>query len=82
MLQDKDMGIQILVVAVGNWLNELEIRSMASYPAENNVFQVRNFDSIGDIESTLREAICNGIDNRESHFVITKLQISNEGRQI
>ena len=54
------MGTQILVVAVGNWLNELEIRSIASYPAENNVFQVRNFDSIGNIRSTLKDAICNG----------------------
>ena len=68
MLQDKDMGIQILVVAVGNWLNELEIRSIASYPAENNVFQVRNFDSIGNIRSTLKDAICNGIDSQELHY--------------
>ena len=65
MLQDKDMGILILVVAVGNWLNELEIRSIASYPAENNVFQVRNFDSIGEIRSILKEAICNGTDISE-----------------
>ena len=65
MLQDKDMGILILVVALGNWLNELEIRSIASYPAENNVFQVRNFDSIGEIRSILKEAICNGTDNSE-----------------
>ena len=68
MLQDKDMGIQILVVAVGNWLNELEIRSIASYPAENNVFQVRNFDSIGNIRSTLKQAICNGIDSQEFQY--------------
>ena len=65
MLQDKDMGILILVVAVGNWLNELEITSIASYPAENNVFQVRNFDSIGEIRSILKEAICNGTHNSE-----------------
>ena len=64
LLQDKDLGIQILVVAVGNWLNELEIRSIASYPAEKNVFQVKNFASIGTVKSELKQAICNGMHNK------------------
>ncbi len=56
------MGIHILVVAVGNWLNQLEIQSIASYPAQSNVFQVQNFSSIRTIKSLLKDAICNGTD--------------------
>ena len=57
------MGMQILVVAIGQWINELEINSIASYPAEKTVFSVMDFASIGTIKDSLKQAICNGGSN-------------------
>lgn len=38
-------GITLIVVACGSWLDMDEVRSVASYPTENTVYQ-KNFDSM------------------------------------
>ena len=42
----KRLGIHIIVVAVGNWLNVFEINNMASWPHDRNTFFYRNFESL------------------------------------
>ena len=53
-------GITILVVAVGGWVNWLEVNEVASDPDVNNAFKVDDFDRFGDIQTQLRKTICNG----------------------
>ncbi len=75
------MGMHLLVVAVGTWLNELEINSIASYPSRSNVLRVRDLSSVGAIRGVLKDAVCNGEDDADNsasgHVVFTKRVFTN-----
>lgn len=53
-------GITVLVIAVTDWINYVEVREVASDPDEKNVFYVSDFSKINSIQTVLRNAICNG----------------------
>ena len=52
--------LQILVVAVSQWVNAREIEMMVTYPPEENTFNARSFDDLADIRRPLKRSICNG----------------------
>lgn len=57
----KQTGLTLLVVAVGNWVNRNEIKSIVSEPAEFNVFNASDFDDLQNVKDALIEAVCNGM---------------------
>ena len=52
--------MHILVVAVGDWLNMVEIREIASDPDVQSVFNVEDFDSLTEISGALKQLLCDG----------------------
>ena len=54
-------GITILVVTVGGWVNQFEVKEIASHPAAKNVYNVRNYNSLSSIRRTLSSALCDGM---------------------
>ena len=67
----KAAGISILVVAITNWVNMLEVREIATDADDINVFTVDSVDNIWNLTSRLRRGICNGKDSE------TKIHISD-----
>ena len=54
-------GIQVIVVSVGNIKEtSLLLRSIASNPAERNLFTVQNYNDINRLVDDLVGATCNG----------------------
>jgi len=51
-------GINLMVVAVGSWLNINELKGIVSYPSDRNTLQVDNYESFGSVVHTLRQSIC------------------------
>ena len=66
----RDAGIHILVAIVGTWVNMQEINAIASYPFQENKFQLTNFLSL---DESFREKIWSTICNGElcSRFICT-----------
>ena len=56
----KAAGISILVVAITNWVNMLEVREIATDADDINVFTIDSVDNIWNLTSPLRRGICNG----------------------
>lgn len=54
-------GAHVISVGIGNWLDRYELRAIASYPTELNLINVENFDSITNIRSAIRDAVCNSM---------------------
>lgn len=59
---DRDDDIQLLAVGVGGNTRDAELRSIASYPTNNNVFKVDDFASLDNIIDTVRDSICDATD--------------------
>lgn len=59
-------GITLLVVAVGNWVNRMEINEIASDPDNLNVYSVANLANIDTISTTLRSTVCNNANECNS----------------
>ena len=53
-------GIEILVVAITNWVNMVEIYAIASDPDDMNVYIVEDFDKLTNISLALQSAVCVG----------------------
>ena len=51
-------GIQMVVVAVSNWVNQVEINEIATDPDTANVYNVANFNDITSITSGLKTTLC------------------------
>ena len=49
-----------MVVSVGDQINNLELRGIASQPENSNLFQVEKFSDLQTIVSRLSNAICDG----------------------
>jgi len=56
-------AINIMVVAVGDWLDINEMRGIVSYPSARNTLRVANYDSFGSVVFTLRDSICGSESN-------------------
>ncbi|CAH1788337.1 unnamed protein product [Owenia fusiformis] len=54
-------GTDIFTVAIGNLIDEGELKKIASDPDEEHMYGVDNFDSLGSILNSLRDATCNRI---------------------
>ena len=57
-LRLKAMGVHILVIAIGNWMNKYELGSIASYPESSNIVYISNYDRLSDIRSTFVSFMC------------------------
>jgi len=55
-------SIRLLAIGVGDGTRKEELEAIASYPTDNNVQMVNNFDSLNNIRDGLRDAICNTND--------------------
>ena len=53
-------GVTIIVVAVSDWVNENEVKEIATDPDEHNVIRVINFNQINTIKKKIAEILCNG----------------------
>lgn len=53
-------GVTIIVVAVSDWVNENEVKEMATDPDEHNVIRVINFNQINTIKNKIADILCNG----------------------
>ena len=53
-------GIHIIVVSVGQQVNRLELRALASDPDDKNIFQVERFSQLQGLISQIPGAICDG----------------------
>ena len=52
-------GIVVLVAAVGDWVNMVEVRELASYPDQLNVIAA-DYEFLPSIETQVKRALCNG----------------------
>ena len=57
----RQAGITILVVAISQWVNMMEIHEMATDPDSANAFVVDNFDDFAHIVQGLETSICDGV---------------------
>jgi collagen type VI alpha len=57
----KEAGIHIVSIGVGDWTNKYELRNLASYPSSANYFPVARFTDLRDIQSRIRDLICNNV---------------------
>ena len=57
----KERNIEFIVVAMGKWVNTVEVRGIASDPDDLNVLYVEDIDKLGEHANSLRNLICAGI---------------------
>ena len=55
----KLMGVHIIAISVGGWINKRELDTIASWPASANSINVDNFEDLIDIISDMRDMVCN-----------------------
>ena len=53
-------GVQVIVVAVGEHINLLELRGIASEPIASNLFTTRSFSDLPNFINNVVTATCNG----------------------
>ena len=58
--ETREADIHIIVVAVGGWLNMIEIKEIASDPDDQSVYHVDTFDDLVRIGTALKRTLCNG----------------------
>ena len=51
-------GVTIIVVGVGNQVNDEELNLMATDPDKENVFRIENYDNLPDMVGILSRALC------------------------
>ncbi len=57
---DRNEGIQIIAVGVGNNVRMRELTGMASFPLGSTVFTVEEFEDLGDIVDNITDLVCDG----------------------
>ena len=67
-------GTHIISVGIGDWLNKIELESLASYPAAVNVIFAADYDTLNTLLKPLRDAICAGNTGHPllNYFVFNK----------
>ena len=56
----REAGVHIIVVAIGGWLNHIELKEIASDPDSQSVYHVNSFDDLGRIGTSLKMLLCDG----------------------
>ena len=70
-------GTKLVALGIGSGVDVNELNSMASSPQDRNVFLVRDFGRLSDVEEQLRNSSCSGrytslISEYEIPLVIVK----------
>ena len=55
----REAGITLIVVAVSDWVNDNEVKEIATDPDERNVLRVVNFNQMDTITQQLAGILCN-----------------------
>ena len=55
----REAGITLIVVAVSDWVNDNEVKEIATDPDERNVIRVVNFNQINTVTDQLAGILCN-----------------------
>ncbi|ELT98504.1 hypothetical protein CAPTEDRAFT_225901 [Capitella teleta] len=63
----KERNFEIIVVAVGKWVNHIELAEIASDPDDLNVLVVEESHMLGEVANSLRNLICVAIDHCSSN---------------
>ena len=56
----KNDGVVIYSIGIGSGIDISELKSMASPPANNHVFLLRNFHELSTLEKNISHSACNG----------------------
>ena len=57
-LRLKAKGVHVLAVGIGNWLNKVELESIASHPDSRNVLYISSYDKLSDNKATFISFMC------------------------
>ena len=57
----REQGIILIVIAITDWVNQIEVNEIATDPDEYNVHNVKTFDEIANIAKDLKQLLCNGM---------------------
>lgn len=57
----RNTGATVVVLAVGQWIDRLELNNMASYPYSENSIVVSQYSQLPSIKSRLSDIACNGL---------------------
>ena len=58
--QLKNVGVVIYSIGIGSGIDISELETMASPPASNHVFLLRNFHELSTLEKNISHSACNG----------------------
>lgn len=59
--QLKKIGVVMYSIGIGSGIRESELKTMASPPAKDHVFLLRNFQELSSLEQNISYSACNGI---------------------
>lgn len=59
-------GIHIITMALGGWLDEYELRAIASDPWKTNLIEVTSYQLLPDFIDQIRNLVCNNVDECNS----------------
>jgi collagen type VI alpha len=62
----KKMGIHIITVSIGDWIDREELIGMATYPYEKNMIMIDTVDALDGMREKMRELICNNVNECNS----------------
>ncbi|XP_028415702.1 fibrillin-2-like [Dendronephthya gigantea] len=65
--QLKNIGVIIFSIGIGSGINVLELKTMASAPADDHVFLLNNFNEFSSLVQNLSFSVCNGNATRPSN---------------
>lgn len=54
-------NIHLMVVSVGDQINNLELKGIASEPVDKNLFKVERFQDLPNLVQQLANAMCDGM---------------------
>ncbi|ELU16324.1 hypothetical protein CAPTEDRAFT_192434 [Capitella teleta] len=63
----KTSGVHLITVALGNWVDQEELKRIASFPHSKNKIDVENYDSLPLIRQVLVDLICNNDNECDSY---------------
>ena len=67
----KTSGIHIITMALGGWLDEYELKSIASHHWETNLIEAEFYDELNNFIQPLRNLICNS----KSVFIVSEVYV-------
>ena len=55
----RNAGVHVIVIALGDWLDHMELMNMASYPHKRYLKYVEDFETLDSIREDIRDLMCN-----------------------